>query len=90
VGYSRVLTDEIKYAFIFDLVVDERYRNQGLATMLMKAMISHPQLKNIKHFELTCAPSMMDFYSRFGFDEEYISAEFGKVKPMRFSRKNLF
>ena len=89
VGYSRLLTDEIKYAFIFDLVVDEHHRKKGLGKMLMKAIISHPQLKNIKNFELTCAPAMTRFYEKFGFSEEYISAEFGKVKPMRFSRKQL-
>lgn len=87
IGYARVLTDEIKYAFIFDLVVDEKHRKKGLGKMLMEEIISHPKLKNIKNFELTCAPGMMPFYKKFGFSEEYISAEFGKVKPMRFSRK---
>jgi predicted GNAT family N-acyltransferase len=86
VGYSRVLTDEIKYAFIFDLIIDECQRKKGLGKLLMETIILHPKLKNVKNFELTCVPSMVHFYEKFGFSEEYISTEFGKVKPMRFSR----
>ena len=79
VGYARVLTDEIKYAFIFDVMTDEAYRGQGLGKMLMNAIIAHPRLNKVKNFELTCAPDMVDFYKKFGFSEDY-----GKdVRPMR-------
>jgi len=82
VGYARVLTDEIKYAFIFDVMTVDYYRGKGLGKMLMNAIISHPRLKNVNNFELTCAPDMVAFYEKFGFSENYG----GEVRPMRFAR----
>jgi predicted GNAT family N-acyltransferase len=83
VGYARVLTDEIKYAFIFDVMLAEHLRGRGLGKVLMDAIIAHPRLKNIKNFELTCAPDMVGFYERFGFREDYGL----EVRPMRLSKK---
>ena len=83
VGYARVLTDEIKYAFIFDVMTVGHHRGKGLGKMLMDAIINHPRLKNVKNFELTCAPDMVTFYEKFGFSDNYGT----EVKPMRFNRK---
>jgi predicted GNAT family N-acyltransferase len=84
VGYARVLTDGIKYAFIFDVMAVDYHRGKGLGKMLMDAIIAHPRLKNIKNFELTCAPDMVAFYEKFGFSENYG----GEVRPMRYNRSN--
>jgi predicted GNAT family N-acyltransferase len=83
IGYARVLTDEIKYAFIFDVVVDESFRGKGFGDLIMRAIFSHPKLVGIKNFELTCAPDMMGYYKRFGFSED-----FGSVRAMRYSKIN--
>lgn len=79
VGYARALTDEIKYAFIFDVMTAEHLRGKGLGKMLMDAIITHPRLINVKNFELTCAPDMVAFYEKFGFNENYG----WEVRPMR-------
>lgn len=86
VGYSRILTDEVKCAFIFDVLVDERYRGNGLGKMLMEAILTHPKLKKIRFFDLTCPSFNEQFYKKFGFREQYVSEEYGTVTPMRFSR----
>ena len=86
IGYTRVLTDEVKYAFIFNVIVDEDYQKLGLGRVQMEAVISHPKLKKIQNFELTCSPAMKGFYEKFGFSREYMSAEFGEVIPLRFQR----
>lgn len=82
IGYARVLTDEIKYAFIFDVIVTEHVRGKGLGQILMDAIIAHPKFRDVKNFELTCAPDMLPFYERFGFSEDYGV----EVRPMRLSR----
>lgn len=82
VAYARVLTDGIKYAYIFDVVAFEAYRGIGLGKKLMQTIIAHPQLSNIKNFELTCAPDMVPFYEHFGFSEDYGP----EVRPMRYQR----
>jgi predicted GNAT family N-acyltransferase len=82
VGYARVLTDELKYAFIFDVIAVEYHRGKGIGKMLMDAIIAYPKLKSIKYFELTCAPDMVAFYEKFGFSEKYDR----EVKPMRYAK----
>lgn len=81
IGYARVLTDEIRYAFIFDVIVDEKYHGQGWGKRLMQYIISHPKLSRIKYFELTCRPDMIEFYTKFGFSENYGP----EITPMRFT-----
>src|SRR5580692_3045587 len=82
IGYARVLTDEIKYAFIFDVMLTDHLRGKGIGKKLMDAIIAHPKFNNVTRFELTCAPNMVAFYEKFGFSENYGS----DVKPMRLSR----
>lgn len=81
VGYARVLTDEIKYAFIFDVMVVEKYRGNGFGKRIVDAVIGHPRLKNIKRFELTCAEDMVPFYEKFSFSKDY-----GEAIPMRLKK----
>ncbi|MBA3660323.1 MAG: GNAT family N-acetyltransferase [Gammaproteobacteria bacterium] len=84
VGYARVLTDEVKYAYIFDVMVEEKYRQQGLGRLLMETILTHPKLDRIVNFELTCLPEMMPFYQQFNFRQD-----FGKVVAMRYRRSNI-
>jgi len=81
VGYARVLTDEIKYAFIFDVMTTEQLRGKGLGKIIMDAIIGHPKLQNVKSFELTCKPDMVGFYEKFNFSEDY-----GDARAMRFKK----
>lgn len=78
IGFARVLTDEMRYAYIFDVMTYEEYRNQGIGKSLMKSILTHPQLAHVKYFELTCAPDMVTYYAQFGF-----STDFEKVIAMR-------
>ena len=82
VGFARVLTDEIRYAFIFDVMAVECHRGKGLGKALIDTIIAHPRLKNVKNFELTCSPDMVAFYEKFGFSENYANG----VRPMRYTR----
>lgn len=82
VGFARVLTDELRYAYIYDVMAAEHLRGNGLGKMIMQHILSHPKLKNVKYFELTCAPNLADYYKKFGFNED-----FGIVVPMRLSKK---
>ena len=68
-AYARVLTDGTYKALIFDVIVDPARRERGLGKMLMDAVVSHPLLSGVRHFELYCKPELMPFYERFGFKE---------------------
>ena len=78
VGFTRVLTDFTFKAFIFDVIVCENQRGNGYGSRLLALVKSHEKLKDIKHFELYCAPEMHDFYAKHGFN-----AELGEIVLMR-------
>lgn len=82
VGFARVLTDEIRYAYIFDVMVQETFRNRGIGKLLMGSIFSHPRLNNVKYFELNCTPEMVPYYEKFGF-----SKDLGEVVAMRCRNK---
>jgi ribosomal protein S18 acetylase RimI-like enzyme len=70
VGFARVLTDRVYKAFIFDVIVDEGCRGKGLVRRLLDAIVAHPQLSEVKHFELYCRPDVVELYRKWGFGTE--------------------
>lgn len=77
-GFARVLTDYVFKALIFDVMVREELRGQGLGDALMARIESHDKLRGVRHLELYCLPEMQVFYARRGF-----SADLGGVALMR-------
>ncbi len=78
VAFTRVLTDYIYKALVFDVIVAESYRGTGLGKQLLDAVVQHPELKSVRHIELYCLPELMPFYQKWGF-----TAELGELKFMR-------
>ena len=66
-AFARVLTDFVFKAFVFDVIVDPLHRATGLGKALMDAIIGHPELAGVRHFELYCRPELIPFYERWGF-----------------------
>lgn len=81
IGFTRIVSDHFKYAFIFDVLLEESYRGKGLGKMLMETAINHPALHRVTVFELHCHPDMVSFYAKFGFTQD-----FENVKALRLNR----
>lgn len=81
VAFARVLTDDIYKALIFDVIVDEGRRGEGLGRALIDSILNHPRLRRVRHFELYCAPERVGFYEQWGF-----TSNLGKLKFMRLER----
>ena len=69
-AFARVLTDYVFKAVVFDVIVSEKYRGQGLGKELMRLVQNHVELQDVKHFELYCLPEMVGFYKELGFTDE--------------------
>lgn len=80
IGFARVLTDYTFKAFIFDLIVRQDQRAQGIGKQLIACIKTHEKLSRVQHFELYCLPEMFDFYAQQGF-----TAEVGGVRLLRYS-----
>lgn len=67
VGFARVLTDFTFKAMIFDVIVAEEHRGQGLGQALVQRILRHEKLKRVKSFELYCPGRLIPFYEKLGF-----------------------
>jgi len=70
IGITRVLTDFVCRAMIFDVIIKPTHRKMGLGAKLMDAVLNHPKLQTVEHFYLNCLPNMMPFYERWGFSDD--------------------
>jgi RimJ/RimL family protein N-acetyltransferase len=81
IAFARAVTDFVYKALILDVIIDESARGTGLGRRLMDAILNHPELRNVKNFELYCRPELVPFYEKW---------EFAEVPPgLRFMRRNL-
>ncbi len=64
-GFARVLTDKVVFAYLMDLFVFEAYRNQGLGTALVKHIMEQPDLQVRLWFLAT--KDAHGLYEKFGF-----------------------
>lgn len=70
VGFARVLTDTVYKALIFDVMVRPERRGEGFARTLLESILSHPELKRVKHFELYCRDDVIELYKKWGFSQD--------------------
>jgi len=67
VGFTRVLTDRVFKAVIFDVIVARDHRGDGLGKRLIDYVLDHPMVAAVRHVELYCKPEMIPFYRKWGF-----------------------
>lgn len=67
VAFCRLLTDFVFRAVVYDVIVAERLRGQGLGRILMDCVTDHPRLRRVSTIWLCCNPDMTAFYEKWGF-----------------------
>ncbi|SHH91018.1 Predicted N-acetyltransferase YhbS [Sporobacter termitidis DSM 10068] len=53
IGYARAVSDKTRFAYIMDVYVDERYRNQGIGQSLVNYILDHESLKDVYQWLLS-------------------------------------
>ena len=67
IGFARVITDYVAFAYLCDVYVLEEYRNRKRGQFLMECVLRHPRLYSVKWIlKTTYAQS---FYRRLGFED---------------------
>ena len=70
VGAVRALSDLSRHAIIVDLMVEEKYRNQGIGKRLLSNVVCELQKSKVANISLTTEPNcekLVDFYRKNGF-----------------------
>ena len=52
VAFGRVISDTTRFAYVCDVIVDEIWRQQGIATQLMQYLLQHPRLATVENWYL--------------------------------------
>lgn len=66
VGFARVISDFATYAYIGDVFILEAHRGKGRSKWLMRAIMEHPQLQNLRRWSLVTRDAH-GLYAQFGF-----------------------
>jgi GNAT superfamily N-acetyltransferase len=67
VGFCRVVTDRATFAYVSDMFVDPERRGEGIGNAIMTAIVSHPELQNLRRWVLVTADAH-GLYARHGFE----------------------
>ena len=66
VGYARIATDGVFFAYLMDVFIIETYRGKGLGMQLVDYVLNHSSLKTVETWMLSTADAQ-GLYERFGF-----------------------
>jgi GNAT superfamily N-acetyltransferase len=55
VGFCRVITDRATFAYVADVFVDPDHRGRGIGKGLMRAVMAHPELQDLRRWLLVTA-----------------------------------
>lgn len=66
IGYSRVISDKTRFAYILDVIVDEAYRKQGVGQAMVNFILTHPELDDVYQW-LLITKDAHGVYQKVGF-----------------------
>ena len=66
IGFARVVTDYVVFAYLMHVFIDETHRGKGYSSILIDAMITAPQLQQVKIWRLATSDAHF-LYEKFGF-----------------------
>jgi ribosomal protein S18 acetylase RimI-like enzyme len=66
IGVARVIRDYATYAYLCDVFILEDYRTQGLGSWMIRCVLDHPDLQELRRIALMTSDAQ-GFYERLGF-----------------------
>ena len=66
VAFPRVVSDRAVFAYLMDVFVVPEFRGRGISKALMRSVLGHPDLQNLRVF-LLATRDAHKLYAQFGF-----------------------
>lgn len=66
IGFARVITDYVVFAYVMDVFIDEKHRGNGYSSILIDKMMKESQLQQVKIWRLATSDAHF-LYEKFGF-----------------------
>jgi len=67
IGFLRVVSDKVRFAYILDVVVHEEYRHKGIGRRMIRFTLSHPELQDVYQW-LLITKDAHGVYEKCGFE----------------------
>ncbi len=68
IGFARVITDFVGFAFIADVFIVKNFQGRGLSKWLMKVILDYPELQGLRRWMLATKDAH-SLYKKFGFKQ---------------------
>lgn len=68
VGFARVITDFMTFAYLCDVFILPDYRKLGLSKWLLEIISSHSELQGVRRFMLATKDAH-ELYRKYGFEQ---------------------
>jgi GNAT superfamily N-acetyltransferase len=69
VGFGRIVSDGVLYAFVCDMIVAPDYQLRGVGSMIMEALLERCREAGIRVVWLFSASGKAGFYEKHGFEK---------------------
>jgi ribosomal protein S18 acetylase RimI-like enzyme len=79
IGYARVLSDRMFFAYLLDVFIDAEFRGKGYARILLDSVFSAPEFISVKVWRLG-TDDAQGLYEKYGFT---VSKDIGKMMERR-------
>ncbi len=67
VGFARIVTDQVVFAWLMDVFIDEMHQGKGFGKKLIDAILKIPELENVNGVGLRTKDAH-GLYRQYGFD----------------------
>ncbi len=66
IGYARAISDTTRFAYLMDVIVEEKFRGHGIGQALVKSILTHSSLKDVYRW-LLVTKDAQGVYAKVGF-----------------------
>jgi len=66
IGYARVVSDLVQFAYLMDVFIDEKFRGKGYSKILLEFIFNDKKLSGVKTWRLATNDAH-GLYTQFGF-----------------------
>jgi GNAT superfamily N-acetyltransferase len=67
IGFARIVSDLVTFAWIADVIVDPQYRGRGIGKWMMECIMEHPAVAGTSQ-QLLRTTDAHGLYARYGFE----------------------
>ncbi len=82
VGYSRVISDKTRFAYILDVFVDAECRKHGIGQAMVKHMLDHPDFMDVYQW-VVITKDAHGVYQKLGFKLTERTADWMEIRKCR-------